>query len=332
MEALGGRGRPLSPIAQVKKTVLDTSVVQRLRDEHVDLKSSDTVIVGLGIGLILVAVILGAVLVNPTYGRWEMPEFVALSEGSRGLLIGRDDAPPPTPTEVPLPAEADVPILMYHYVSDLPPDADVYRRDLTVSPAMFEAQLRYLDEAGYHPITLDDLYLNLTEGYPLPEKPIVLTFDDGYRDAYEVVFPKLLDYGYPATFFVLATPAHYESTEYLTWAQAREMSEAGMSIQAHGRDHVDLRGQSYDFLVYQILGIREAIEHHTGQVPRFFCYPSGRRDGDVIQVLESAGYWGAVTTEWGRTHSRENLFEMPRLRIQGDDSLTTFIAKLEDES
>jgi peptidoglycan/xylan/chitin deacetylase (PgdA/CDA1 family) len=166
----------------------------------------------------------------------------------------------------------------------------------------------------------------------LPEKPIVLTFDDGYRDAYEVVFPKLLDFGFPATFFVLATPAHHESEEYLTWAQMAEMSEAGMSIQAHGRDHVDLRDRPYDFLVYQILGIKEAIEHHTGRAPRFFCYPSGRWDGDVIKVLESAGYEGAVTTEWGRTHTRENLFEMPRLRIQGGDSLAVFIAKLEGES
>jgi peptidoglycan/xylan/chitin deacetylase (PgdA/CDA1 family) len=109
------------------------------------------------------------------------------------------------------------------------------------------------------------------------------------------------------------------------------MSEAGMDIQAHGRDHVDLRGRSYDFLVYQTLGIKEAVEHHTGQAPRFFCYPSGRWDANVIEVLESAGYWGAVTTEWGRTHAREGLFEMSRLRVQGDDSLQTFVAKLEGE-
>jgi peptidoglycan/xylan/chitin deacetylase (PgdA/CDA1 family) len=220
---------------------------------------------------------------------------------------------------------------MYHYVSQLPPDADRYRRDLTVSPEAFEAQLQYLDEADYHPITLTDLYLHLTEGYPLPKNPIVLTFDDGYRDAYEVVFPKLLEHGFPGTFFVLATPAHYESEAYLTWSQMEEMSEAGMDIQAHGRDHVDLRGRSYDFLVYQTLGIKEAIEHHTGRAPRFFCYPSGRWDDDVISVLESAGYWGAVTTEWGRTHTREDLFEMSRLRVHGGGSLESFAAALEGE-
>ncbi len=296
-----------------------------------DLKSSDTVFVGFTLSLLLTAVILGVVLVSPTYGRWEVPDLIAPAAGLGASTPKGTVAPTPTPTEVPVPDEVDVPILMYHHVSELPPDADVYRRDLTVSPEAFEAQLQYLERAGYHPVTLTDVYLNLTQGYPLPEKPVVLTFDDGYRDAYEVVFPKLLDHGFPATFFVLATPAHYESEEYLTWAQAREMSDAGMSIQAHGRDHVDLRGRPYDFLVYQILGIKEAIEYHTDRTPRFFCYPSGRRDDRVIKVLESAGYWGAVTTEWGQTHTRDSLFEMPRLRIRGADSLAVFIAKLEDE-
>lgn len=297
-----------------------------------NLKSPDTILLGSVLSLTLAAIILGAVLVSPTYGRWEIPEFVALRERPSSIDIGKSIDPTPTPTEIPLPDQVVVPILMYHHVSKIPPDADVYRQDLTVSPEAFDAQLQYLDEAGYHPITLTDLYLNITEGYPLPEKPVVLTFDDGYRDAYEVVFPKLLDYGFPATFFVLATPAHHESEDYLTWAQMAEMSETGMSIQAHGRDHVDLRDRSHDFLVYQVLGIKEAIEHHTGKAPRFFCYPSGRRDGDVIKVLESAGYQGAVTTEWGQTHTKENLFEMPRLRIQGEDSLAVFIAKLEGES
>ena len=292
---------------------------------------SDNVLIVVTFTLVLAATILATLLVRPAYGRWELVEL-ATPTGRMTRSPTRSAAEPsPAPTTVPLPGAAEVPVLMYHYVSELPPDADVYRRDLTVSPEAFGAQLRYLDEAGYRPITLTDVYLALTEGYPLPEKPVVLTFDDGYRDAYEVVFPKLLEYGFPATFFVLATPAHYESEAYMSWGQVREMSEAGMSIQAHGRDHVDLRGRSYEFLVFQVLGITEAIEHHTGRVPRFFCYPGGRRDADVIAVLESANYWGSVTTEWGRTYTRENLFEMPRLRIRGGDSLAVFIAKLEGE-
>ena len=275
------------------------------------------------------AVGLNLLSTGPVHGRWEIPQTIEPVEEAHSSPT-ESATPTPTPTPVALPDQARVPILMYHYVSELPPNPDRYRRDLTVRPENFEAQLQYLAEAGYRTITLADLYLYLTQGYPLPEKPIVLTFDDGYIDAYEIVFPLLLDYGFTGTFFVLATPAHFEWSEYITWAQMEEMSDAGIEIQGHGRDHVDLRDRSYDYLVYQTVGIQEAIQYHTGRLPRFFCYPSGRRDADVIAVLKSAGYWGAVTTEWGQRHTREGLFEMPRLRIRGSDTLESFINKLEE--
>ena len=267
--------------------------------------------------------------VAPVRGRWEVFRTVEPPRAEHAS-VSAEMAPAPTATPIPIPDRARVPILMYHRVSELPPVADSLRRDLTVSPQGFGEQLRYLADAGYHPITLTDLYLHLTQGYPLPEKPIVLTFDDGYRDAYNVVFPLLLDYGFPGTFFVLASPAEYESADYLTWAQIREMSDAGMAIEGHGRDHVDLRGRSYDYLVYQILGIQEAIHYHTGRLPRFFCYPSGQYDADVVAVLKSAGYWGAVTTDWGKEHTLETFFQMSRVRVRGSDTLESFVGKLEE--
>jgi peptidoglycan/xylan/chitin deacetylase (PgdA/CDA1 family) len=235
----------------------------------------------------------------------------------------------PSPTGVPLPDEARVPILMYHYVSELPENADIYRRDLTVSPADFGEQLQYLADEGYHPISLSDIHLYLTRGIPLPEKPVVLSFDDGYVDAYEIVFPLLLEYGFTGTFFVLATPAHLASPHYLTWDQMKEMSEAGMDIEGHGRDHINLTLEAYESLVYQILGVREAVEAHTGRAPLFFCYPSGCYDDDVIAVVEGAGYWGAVTTEWGWTHTLDGAYVMPRIRMRGADTLADFVHKLE---
>ena len=295
-------------------------------------------ILGLALCLLAIAAAFSLLFAAPARGRWEVPQTMEpVEDPGSGSLAGEvtspalsAELPDEAATMADLPDRARVPILMYHYVSELPLDADRYRRDLTVSPEGFYAQLEYLAGAGYHTITLTDLYLHLTQGYPLPEKPVVLTFDDGYVDAYEVVFPALLDHGFTGTFFVLATPAHFESPGYMTWAQMREMADAGMDIQAHGRDHVDLRGRSYDYLVYQILGVQEAIAHHTGRLPRFFCYPSGKHDGNVIAVLKSAGYWGAVTTEWGQVHTVENLFEMPRVRVRGADGLADFVDKLED--
>lgn len=266
---------------------------------------------------------------SPAYGRWLTPDMLAPADVGTGTAAKTAASSAEEPAPIELPAEAEVPVLMYHYISELPADADRYRRDLTVTPENFRAQLQYLAGAGYTAITLTDLYLHLTEGYPLPEKPVVLTFDDGYRDAYEIAFPILLEFGFSGTFFVLATPAHYEWEPYLTWSQMKEMAETGMEIQGHGRDHVDLRGRSYDYLVYQILGIQEAISYHIGQPARFFCYPSGEYDGDVIAVLKSAGFWGAVTTEWGQTHTRESLFVMPRIRIRRSTTLASFIGYLE---
>lgn len=238
-------------------------------------------------------------------------------------------SPLPTPTPLPIPAELHVPILMYHYVSVLPADADSLRRGLTVEPEMFEAQLQYLTEQGYTTVTLQDLYDALSVGKPLPEKPIVLTFDDGYKDAYTDVLPLLQDYGFVGEFFILATPPHFESPNYMTWAEIAEMAKAGMSMQGHGRDHYDLRSRSYDFLVNQILGIKEAVEAHAEQPVTFFCYPAGKYDRSVLAVTESAGYLGGVTTEWGTTERLDNRFTWPRIRVHGAWSLEKFIDVLE---
>lgn len=238
--------------------------------------------------------------------------------------------PSPTPTYPPPPEALQVPILMYHYISELPPDADSIRRGLTVAPALFEAQLQALKEQGYQTVLLRELIETLNTGKPLPEKSIVLTFDDGYIDAYTVAFPLLQRYGFVGEFFVLSTPAHFEAPAYMTWAEMREMAEGGMSIQAHGRDHYDLRNRSVDFLVYQILGIKEAVEAHTDQPALFFCYPSGRYDALVLKVVESAGYWGGVTTEWGVTQRLDNRYTWPRLRVHGTWSLAQFTKMLQD--
>jgi len=238
------------------------------------------------------------------------------------------ETPVPTATYPPPPASVNVPILMYHYISEIPADADVYRRDLTVTPARFEAQLQYLQAQGYQSVSLVDIYETLALGKPLPARPIVLTFDDGYKDAYTHALPLLQAYGFTGEFFVLATPAHFEAPAYMTWGEIRTLADAGMSIQAHGRDHYDLTGRDYDFLVYQVLGAREAVEAHTGRPATFFCYPSGRHDASVEAVVASAGYLGAVTTAWGTELSLDNRMTWPRIRIKGAWGIEEFSSVL----
>jgi len=97
----------------------------------------------------------------------------------------------------------NVPILMYHYVSTPPANADIYRRDLSVPPELFGAHLDRLQADGYTTISLYDLVAYLQQGTPLPPKPVLLTFDDGYRDNYENAFPLLRARRMTATFFVV---------------------------------------------------------------------------------------------------------------------------------
>ena len=152
---------------------------------------------------------------------------------------------------------------MYHHIQDAPPGSNALRRDLSVSPQNFEAQLRYLQQEGYQTVSLYDLVLHLTVGKPLPERPIILTFDDGYADAYTQAFPLLQHYGFTGTFFLTSAPIDANNPAFLSWDNVREMHEAGMAMEVHSYDHSDLRSRGYQFLVYQTLGPKEAIEERN---------------------------------------------------------------------
>jgi peptidoglycan/xylan/chitin deacetylase (PgdA/CDA1 family) len=238
--------------------------------------------------------------------------------------------PEPTPDGVI--RQVRVPILMYHYVSWPPANADRYRRDLSVAPEQLAEHLAYLQGQGYQGITLYDLLNHLAWGQPLPEKPVIITFDDGYRDNYDNAFPLLQQYGFPATFFVLTEVTSQGVPDYMTWDQLRAMAAAGMDIECHARVHDDLPKISYDRLVWQVLGCREMIEVELGQRPRFVAYPSGQFNEEVAAVFASDHYWGGITTQQGSWHSSDNLFALKRLRVRnttGVEQLAKLLAYAE---
>lgn len=231
---------------------------------------------------------------------------------------GSTPAIQPTPDGVA--RTAHVPILMYHYLSVPPANADIYRLDLSVTPDRFAAHLDALQAAGYTTISLYDLLQNLVQGTPLPDKPVIITFDDGYRDNYENAFPLLVAHNMTATFFVVTDFIDGEYPEYVTWDMVRAMHDAGMSIEAHGRNHASLENRDNDYLVWQALGSLEGIERAIGVRPRFIAYPSGDYDQATIDLFHSANYWGGLTTVQGATHSSDDLFQLSRVRVHGDTS------------
>ncbi len=216
---------------------------------------------------------------------------------------------------------------MYHYISVPPADADIYRQDLSVTPDHFRMQLAWLKENGYETISLYHLVYALNIGWPpLPERPIILTFDDGYVDNYENAFPALKEFGFTGTFFILTDVTDRGEPAYMTWDMLKEMSEAGMSIEVHGREHLDMSNRDHDWLVYHLRGAAETIEANLGYQPRFVSYPAGRFDDLVISTAQEVGYWGGITTISGTHHKKDDLFRIQRLRIRGDWALDTFIA------
>jgi peptidoglycan/xylan/chitin deacetylase (PgdA/CDA1 family) len=227
------------------------------------------------------------------------------------------------PTLIPQPTAdgevrtARVPILMYHYLSVPPAGADIYRQDLSVAPERFAAHLDAIAAAGYTPISLYALVDHLTTGASLPEKPVVLTFDDGYRDNYENAFPILRDRGLTATFFVVTDFIDEQRPEYLTWDMVREMYAGGMSIESHGRNHVSFQNKDRDYLIWQALGSLETIQYELGVRPRFISYPAGDYDQLTIDIFRSADYWAGFTTVQGATHRSDDLFQLRRVRVRG---------------
>jgi peptidoglycan/xylan/chitin deacetylase (PgdA/CDA1 family) len=218
---------------------------------------------------------------------------------------------------------------MYHYVSQPPPGSDIYRVDLSVTPARFEEHLRYLADAGYTTVTLDDLLYALAQGRPLPDRPVILTFDDGYEDNYLAAFPLLAQQGMVGHFFIMTDVINAGTPGYMSWTQIEEMSAAGQRFGSHARFHIpDQKGRSTDYLVWHALGTMEAIQEHLGYHPRWISYPAGKYDAQTIAVYRSAGYWGGLVTAQGATHTSGEIFELQRIRVRGSHTAADLAALL----
>jgi peptidoglycan/xylan/chitin deacetylase (PgdA/CDA1 family) len=217
-----------------------------------------------------------------------------------------------------------VPILMYHYISVPPEDADIYRIDLSVTPDNFRAQMRYLAENGFTSIDLYDLSLAITNKKELPPKPVIITIDDGYLDAYTEAFPIMEEFGMKSTVFVITQFVDDKHPAYMDWGMIQAMSAAGHRMEPHSKTHLNLNGRDRDFLIYQILGSQQTMAHYIGYTPRYFAYPGGRYDEAAIEVLQELDFWGSVTTRGGRWHGFNDRYEWTRMRVRFSTTLSEF--------
>ena len=221
-----------------------------------------------------------------------------------------------------------VPSLMYHYVSWLPPSDPnmALRKDLTVSPTDFEAMLKYLRDNGYHAITAKDLWWSLDQTAALPSKPVILTFDDGYADAYSIVLPLLQAYGMTGTFFV--TVNLVDRPGYMSRAEVRALADAGMDVESHAMDHVSMM-KPLNEQIYQMCRARDFLSLWTGTDVRHFAYPSGDYNDLSGTALARCGYLSAYKKSGGAVQSSNAMYLLQRSRVHGQAGVAAMVLALQ---
>ena len=210
-----------------------------------------------------------------------------------------------------------VPILMFHVIGDgrgerLP--------DLYVSPASFRAQVEWLAAHGYQAVTLDAVYRHWSAGAPLPQKPIVLSFDDGYPGDVDVAMPVLRAHGWSGVLNL--------QIDNLVPARVRLLIAAGWEVDSHTFTHPDLTQVGAAQLTREISTSRTWIRRVLHVPANFFCYPSGRYDAAAVAAVRRAGYLGATTTNEGFASPDDGLFTLRRLRVNGSDGVAGLARKL----
>ena len=211
-----------------------------------------------------------------------------------------------------------VPILCYHSIDDS-------GSLLSVSPALFERQVTYLKDHGYRTLALSELCNTLIQHRPLPEKTVVLTFDDGFRNSHSIVLSTLRRFGFTATVFVTTgyvgkrmawtKTEDVPEMEIATWDEIAEMAQGGLDIQAHTVTHPNLRHLTLDQVRQEIEESRDAIESRLNTRVDLFAYPYGEFTPEIQHLVAELGFVGAVTMDVGRTHSGDPPLALKRLNV-----------------
>jgi len=214
-----------------------------------------------------------------------------------------------------------VPILMYHEIAQ---PADTTSR-LAVSPAVFAEQLAYLHEEQFETITVAELSAALMEGTEkFPERPVVLTFDDGYEDFHSQAMPLLERYGFTATVFVTtgwiqgAGPplAGRRPGRMLSWSQIAEAAHEGIEIGAHSHQHQQLDQLPERLLREELYTSKAQLEDKLGSAVTGLAYPFGYSNARVRQLARDAGHAYGCAVSNMVLNSTSDLFALPRLTIR----------------
>jgi peptidoglycan/xylan/chitin deacetylase (PgdA/CDA1 family) len=219
-------------------------------------------------------------------------------------------------------------VLMYHSLG-----CEDNTSRWSVSIARFKDQMRYLYSHGWTALRVCDLVYTET----IPDRSVVITFDDGYMNNYEYGFPLISELGMCATWFVVSSDIGKMSgwhdpgvppQKMMNVQQLREMRSKGMEIGAHSRHHVDLTDLDDANRLEEIAGSRTDLENLLGCPISSFSYPYGRYDSKTTKIVQESGFTAGVTTNPGSFSGQQNHFMIPRIGVFCDDDSPKFARKL----
>lgn len=212
--------------------------------------------------------------------------------------------------------------LNYHKIDDM-------EISLSVTPADFDAQMKYLKDNGYNIIDIADLYAALAGEKTLPKNPVLITFDDGYADNYTAAYPILKKYGFKATIFVITDFVDVRAN-YLKWEQLKEMSQNGITIESHTATHNSLTDLTDEQLKKELIDSKQKIEAELGTTVDFIAYPTGAYNLHIAQLVKDAGYKGAFTIKYGNIDANSNIYALERVPVfHTEDTMKSFIERLD---
>ncbi len=231
----------------------------------------------------------------------------------------------PIPTLAPL-KSAPAPILVYHYVEYVTDEKDTIRKSLNIPPYLFTKQVKTLMNAGYTFITASELIDILNGKMKLPQKPVLLSFDDGYRDFYTDVFPILKKYNIKATAYIVS--GFLDKPNYMfTWQLKQIAGSELIEIGAHTVHHLALKGLNPILAKCEIQESKRALEKLINMPVVSFAYPDGSFDASILKLVAEAGFRSAATTQHGFEANQDNKFSLFRIHPgnKTDSSLLNFL-------
>jgi peptidoglycan/xylan/chitin deacetylase (PgdA/CDA1 family) len=226
-----------------------------------------------------------------------------------------------------------IPILAYHEISATP---DPSYLPFTVTPLQFEKQMAWLARKGYRTITCDDLLAHRAGAGSLPDRPVIITFDDGCRGAAEHAIATLPAFGFTATFYLVpsvigSTTIWARNQRYLPvldWDLARELVALGFTCGSHTQHHRRLAQVPEAECRDELTRSRDTLQDRLGCEIAHLSYPHGSFNAAVRRLAAEAGYRTACTVQPAVSSSSDDLLALPRVRPSGDESFRNFTLRV----